>query len=353
MQAMSAVNITIPFISTVCMFFYRNIKKFHDGEVLRTVYAHGREKVKYNIPSLWEKMGYFLVALLQSVILVFSSLYIIRLLNPIHYIPVGYTYFSDIYIFTLLLYFCVLAVGHFLITAYNLKSFNKACNEFFGKFKIFKQNYMIGSNVKLFMGFMYNYLTLLLFYLTGFYFASVPLTVFRAFTAVFMLLVQTYYEELLFRYSIHNFLDDIWASCNIKFITDHKAIINSLVSCVIFAVYHVPWFDGTGYINFMLSTLPYSSIGFWWGMIYENKKGLSENTKEHSNDAAEALGVTSGMHYFHNLYIFMLQCMDITITGKPHSLGLSPVVLLWSAIVAYAVGSVNYLVYKYFDNTLS
>ena len=62
------LNFTICFIFTACLFFYRDIKKANDNLIIK-------ENTKYIILN---NIYYFILALLQSMALVFSAIYLIR-----------------------------------------------------------------------------------------------------------------------------------------------------------------------------------------------------------------------------------------------------------------------------------
>ena len=271
------------------------------------------------------------------------------------YPAIGYFNPNDILILLTNLYFIALALGHLCITTYNLSSFEEAWNTFFSDWDVFCKNYTVGFATKAFYIFLYNVAGYLLFYL-GISFLSpefvavfLPLTIFRVVVVLLTTPVQAYYEELLFRYSVHNFLDDIWAACGIEYIIHNKAMMNSFISGVLFGVYHYPWFSGISYFDFMFFAMYHCAIGFWWGMMYED-------TKNNYSSGSASLGVTSAVHFCHNLYQQLFHQYDsfsFGVNNKLVSGGVSAIFLsLWS-LCNYMFLSVEYFIYRHVKSTLS
>ena len=130
-----------------------------------------------------------------------------------------------------------------------------------------------------------------------FYSSFLPITAIRVIISLCTLLVKTYYEDLLFRYTLHRFFDDLLLRCNILWIKKNKTFINLVLSSMVFGMCSTSWFPAISIMYFIPSMISYFFIGYIYGMIEKAKERYTQI------DTAVAWGLTCGMHAMHNVFM--------------------------------------------------
>ena len=202
-------------------------------------------------------------------------------------------------IMSMFYFYYPLFIAHFLLTAWNVGSIERACTNFFGDWGDFLKRYgkgiVAGVLGKLIGVFLLSLLGVPIIFILPIY-GSVS----RWILLCIITTVQSYYEEKICRQGVHNFLDMLWKENGIE-LEGYKKTYNAIISGIIFGALHRPWFYTMAFLDYLCAIAYHSTAGFWYGYMYELEK---EELKACGRPSlGTALGATSAMHFVHNAWV--------------------------------------------------